>query len=161
MLSPQQLSSLALRTCRERAEQALGHEVHVQVVASQTEWHRILLRSVFEQHMVVWKPCHPFEVIAQDDGRVVGFVDHDKYKPPGEADLSHDEIVALVLDEELIPAGAQVTGVQTLRGPRGGRLYRARVALRQPAREYAELEVDINPVRPAVVAVRPVEKAHG
>jgi hypothetical protein len=158
MLSDDELSAIAERVCHERAGQVIHRKLHVETRSRGSGYDATRLREVFSQRMAVYQKFGTLQVITDENGAVVGYIDSDKYLPHGQIDLTREEIVALVADEEVLPAGTAIVAVATETGALGGRIHRVRVKLRRPAKGHDELDVEINPARRAIAAVKPIAR---
>ncbi len=156
MLTERELSDKATELCKEQAKKSLRGELLIETKSSELEWDKIQLRNIFEQFMTIWKKYGGFDVIIDSNGNIVGFIDHDKYVQSNDGDLTPDDINAIVADIDLVPDDARLVNTKIAEITPGTRIYKVIYELHPPSSWYTHLDVEINPTRRAVIAVRPV-----
>jgi len=164
MLPSDRLEERGRATALPLAERAYGPHLRLASVGSDAGWDGRALRWVHEERWAVWRDVAAFDLILDEDGRVLGFVDHEAY---GRADqnavLAPEDLIGLLVEQELLPARPWVSSFTSYEGPQGGRIHVATVE------DMAEVEasdagrggpprswtVDINAARHVVVAIWP------
>ncbi len=151
-----ELERQGLESCREHAARRIQGDLLVESTTSGIAWDPIQFRNYFEQSLVIWRRTGTFEVILDSEGRVAGFVDHDKYAGSKGGLLAPGEVDALAAATGLVPAGARRVELKEQRVSEEISVYRARYELPRPRPGHAEVEVELNPKRKEVIAVRPI-----
>lgn len=149
LLQRAELERRCVDACRKRVEATLEGEYHVEPKAPALEWDPIALAHVFDQPMVVWRALSAFEVLVDDRGRPVGFVDEDKWLRCSWAELPQDEAVALARATGLVPPDLSLASAA--RGEKDC-LELVFAAARGPG----GARVRLNPSRAAVISVEPL-----
>lgn len=144
--------------CQEHAVRRIKADLLVESTTERIAWDAIQLRQTFDQSLVVWRRIGTFEVILDSLGRMAGFVDHDKYATSKEGALTPDEADALVAALGMVPVGAKRTDLKERLLPAGPRFYRGRYELRYPLPDYDAVDVDFNPTRKEIIAIRPLPR---
>jgi hypothetical protein len=156
MPSEKDLAEKALRTCREHAAKTLKGDLFIEIVSAEKEWDKVQLRTVFDQSMVIWKRYGGFDVILDRHGLVAGFVDHQSYRDTGDLEMSARDLPPILAGERLIPPGAVMIRFAQHRPAVDTKTYKATYRLRHPTPDYDGLEVEVNPKKKTLIAVRPV-----
>lgn len=158
MITREQLQARAAGLARDVAEAELGVLVEVRPEGSALDWHGTLLRHIFEQNVSVWQTFTSLDLITDERGAVIGYVDHEAYKDAGsETGLADGAVRGLVADEELLPAYTRIVQRDVRPGPQGGKLVVV-TAESPPGRRTApqRWQIEINPARQMIAAVRPL-----
>jgi len=152
------LQKKALAACRDFAEQQLSGEFQVEPVAAPADqalsWDPIELRYVVDQTVVLWRRYGQFEVVLDEEDRVVGYVDHDKWQKCRWEPLTDGEALSIARTSGLLRPGVRL--VESRRGE--GDCLELRLEEPGP-KAPAGLVVRINPVRRAVISVLPTQEA--
>ncbi|HEX4951020.1 MAG TPA: hypothetical protein VFZ34_30455 [Blastocatellia bacterium] len=154
----ERLSSLAVDHCRDAASQRIKGEVFVEVNSSEVNWDSLKLRHVFEQQMTIWRKYGGFEVIMDEAGEVVGFVDHDKYLKSVGGILSEDDAKLLVKKARILPTEARLIRLREHKIDELMRTFRATFVLPEAHETHSQVEVEINSTTRDIIAVRPIPK---
>lgn len=154
----EQLSSQAVDHCRDAASQRIKGEVFVEVNSSEVNWDPLKLRHIFEQQMTIWRKYSGFEVIMDEFGEVVGFVDHDKYDKSVGGLLGEDDAKQLVKKAKVIPSDARFIRLREHQLDEVRRTFRATFVLADALETHSQVEVEINSTTRDIIAVRPIPK---
>jgi hypothetical protein len=156
-----ELAGRALDLARGLARSAYGPDVRVQVESSSEDWHGTLQRHLFEQQMSLWTSFSYLDVISDGAGHIVGFVDHEAYRRADDTSvLGHDDVLAIVADDEFLPPRSRIVDRMIYPGPEGGRLEAVTVEGRALGNVRRWL-VEINIARRLVASVRPLDETDG
>jgi hypothetical protein len=152
------LQKKALAACLALAEQQLNGEFLAEPVEVPTDealsWDPIELRYVVDQTAVLWRRYGQFEVVLDEEDRVVGYVDHDKWQKCRWEPLTDGEALTIARTSGLLRPGLKL--VESGKGE--GDCLELR--LEEPGKKAAPgLVVRINPARRAVISVLPAEEA--
>lgn len=159
MLDALALSDQALKNCLAHGRKRVQGDLIASINGRQQEWDGVQMRRVFTQAMTLWRRYGKFDVILDGEGGLVGFIDHDKYKDPSEAELARDDAEAMIRAAGVVPESAKLETYGPVKPPAGeGRLWKAAFALETPQREYALLEVEVNAALKAIASVRPMRR---
>lgn len=158
MKPEKELEDMARSICEEHAARRIRAEILVEPGSARTKWDSFQLRHVFEQPFTIWRRAAAFDVILDAAGRMVGFVDHDKYVGSNEGSLTPEEAQAIVAALDVLPKGARLIDLKAARIRPDIRVCQARYELAFPLPEYEAVDVEINPTRREVIAVRPVPR---
>ncbi len=152
------LSTLAVAQCRNVASPRIQGELFIEVNASEVNWNPLQLRHVYEQQMTIWRKYSGFEVIQDEAGEVVGFVDHDKYAKSVGGLLSEAEAQELVRKAGVLPPDCRLIRLREHKLDDLLRTFRATYVLAEATETYSQVEVEINSTTREIIAVRPVPK---
>lgn len=151
------LQQQALSDSLAFAQRHLTGDFHAEPVPMSREqalsWDPVELRYVADQTVVLWRRYGEFEVVLDEDSRVVGYVDHDKWEKCRWVPLSEDESLAIARTSGLLRPGLKLAGAG--QGERGCLELRLEASRQDPA---PGLVVRINPARRAVISVLPAEE---
>jgi hypothetical protein len=152
------LQKKALADCLAFAEQHLSGEFHAEPVpvpaAEALSWDPVELRYVVDQTVVLWRRYGQFEVVLDEEDRVVGYVDHDKWQKCRWEPLTDGEALTIARTSGLLRPGLRL--VESRKGE--GDCLELR--LEEPGRNAPPgLVVRINPARRVVISVLPPEAA--
>lgn len=158
MLTREQLSSLAIDHCRDAASQRIKGELFIEANAAEVNWDALRLRNIFEQQMTIWRKYGRFEVIMDEVGDVVGFVDHDKYLKSVGGLLTEIEAHLLVKKAGVLPSAARLIRLREHKVDELIRTFRATYVLAEALETHSQVEVEINSTTREIIAVRPIPK---
>jgi len=151
------LQKKALADCLALAEAQLSGEYRAEPVAAPADealvWDPVELRYVVDQTVVLWRRYGQFEVVLDEEDRVVGYVDHDKWQKCRFEPLPDGEALSIARTSGLLRPGLRL--IESRKGE--GDCLELR--LEEPGPKAAPgLVVRINPVRRAVISVLPAEE---
>ncbi len=151
------LQKKALADCLALAEQQLSGDFRAEPVPIPAEdalsWDPVELRYIVDQTAVLYRRYGQFEVVLDEDDRVAGYVDHDKWQQCRWEPLSDGEALTIARTSGLLRPGLRL--VESRRGE--GDCLELR--LEEPGRNAAPgLVVRINPARRAVISVLPADE---
>ncbi|WP_342377427.1 hypothetical protein NVS55_38985 [Myxococcus stipitatus] len=158
MFDPDVLRKKAVEDCLALAERELTGAFHAEPVivpdAEAVTWDPIELRQGVDQTVVLWRRYSQFEVVLDDEDRVVGYEDHDKWQKCRWEPLTDDEALAVARTSGLLRPG------MTLVRSRKGQGECLELLLRESLGREATADwvVRINPSRRAVISFLPVEE---
>ena len=156
MLNQARLSAQAVTDCLAHARTRVTGDLLATVNAQQQDWDGVQMRHIFTQTMTLWRRYGRFDIILTANGKLAGFVDHDKYAEPGSEPLAQANAEALIRQAGVVPTDAVMESYQAAIPPDGeSRTWKAMFALKVPEKEYTLLEVEVNAAKRAVIAVRP------
>ncbi|HYE75491.1 MAG TPA: hypothetical protein VEF04_19270 [Blastocatellia bacterium] len=158
MQSREQLTQIAIEHCRKAAAQNVKGELFIEVNDADQTWNPRELRHIYEQQMTVWRRYGEFEVIVDESGEMVGFIDHDKYNKSVGGVLSEAEAQALIKKAKLLPSDARFIKLQEHQIDQLKRTFRATYALTDPLATHSQVEVEINSTTREIIALRPIVK---
>jgi hypothetical protein len=164
MLDNSFLSKEAMRQCLAHAQRRVVGDVIVSANKELVDWDGFQMTHVYTQSMTVWRRFGRIDIIVDSGGNLVGFIDHEKYRNPGDGILERDVAESLIREAGVVPVSAILEEYLSIKPPSGeGRIWKAVFALAFPLKDYELLDVEINPTGPAIIAVRPKRRggAHG
>jgi hypothetical protein len=159
MLDTIALSDQAMKNCLAHGRKRVQGDLIASINGRQQDWDGVQMRRVFTQSMTLWRRYGKFDVILDADAVLVGFIDHEKYKDPGDAELSREDAETWIRNAGVVPESAKLESFAPVSPPEGeGRLWKAVFALESPRKEYALLEVELNTALKAIACVRPMRR---
>ncbi len=145
-----ELQQRALQAAQQHVDATLEGVYRLEALTPTLEWSPIELRQVFELPLVVWRAYGTFEVLLDDGGRPVGFIDSDKWLSCAWRELEPAKAEGLARSTTLV-APDWTLGEQK-RGEKD-----CLELLFVDARGIPKVRVRLNPARQAVISVLPVE----
>jgi hypothetical protein len=117
LLNDVELRGKAEAHCREAVAQVSKAECRVDVSRGETEWDDEDQRFVYEYEATLWLAGPSFDVIVDDAGRGVGYVDHSKWRACSWKPLTRERVLALASETGYVPKTAGIIGFA--RGEKG------------------------------------------
>jgi len=159
MLDTIALSEAAIKNCLAHGHKRVQGNLIASVNGRQQDWDGVQMRRIFTQSMTIWRRYGKIDMILDPSGAMIGFIDHDKYKEPGDGKLTQEEAEAWIREAGVVPETAKLESLLPGKSPSGeGSLWKAVFALEAPKKEYALLEVELNVAQKAIASVRPMRR---
>lgn len=156
MLNAADLSKLALKSCLEHARKRIMGDLTVTATGSHTGWDEFQMRHVHSQAMTIWRRYGQLDIIMDETGALIGFIDHAKYQDAGSDALSREEALDMIRKAGAVPPSARLEEFKQVELTKGkGTVWKAVFALEKPAKDYALLDVEINGTKKTIISVRP------
>ncbi|MDQ3001374.1 MAG: hypothetical protein M3Y08_08950, partial [Fibrobacterota bacterium] len=145
MLNAADLSKLAIKSCLEHARKRVMGDLTITATGSHSEWNEHQMRHVHSQAMTIWRRYGQLDIIMNEKGKLVGFIDHAKYQDAGDEALSREEAMAMISKAGVVPSSARLEEFKQVELTKvKGTVWKAVFALEVPAKDYALLDVEIN-----------------
>lgn len=156
MLNAADLSKLAIKACLEHARKRLTGEFTVTTTGSHSGWDEFQMRHVHSQAMTIWRRYGQLDIIMDEAGSLIGFIDHGKYQDAGEDPLSREEALEMIRKAGVVPVSARLEEYKAVVLKSGkGTVWKAVFAIEKPTKDYALLDVEINGTKKIIISVRP------
>lgn len=156
MLTPDNLVQLAVRHTQAHAQRVLNGDFLVTTGGSNTRWDAHLMRHTHHQALTIWRKYGRFDIILDSSGKMIGFIDHDKFLEPGDGEMTQEAAEEFIRAEGVVPESARLETYTSSPGPEGrGKIWKAVFALARPEPDYELLDVELNAAKRAIISVRP------
>lgn len=152
MISETELRTKAQESCLEHARREISGELLVELLDSDLEWDPIILRHIFDQPMVVWRRFGEFEIVTDEEGCPVGFLDSSHKVDCKWMQLSRDEALLLAMQTGWLSSATEaVSEIKQVAGGAG------RLEVRDTLRPVGEdrFKITLNPVTKKVISILP------
>ncbi len=151
-LDEQDLSQQAHDDCLEHAENTISGELQVELLESDLEWDPVTLRHVFDQSMVVWRRFGEFEVVLDEEGRPVGFLDSGGWEECESAPISVSQALAVAMASGWFTSRLEASG-ELVEAEMGSRILKVVDGGRPEARQ--QFTIEVNPKRMTLISILP------
>lgn len=153
LINELELRGKAEADCREAAARVSPAECRVDVVRAATEWDPEDMRFIFEYQADLWLAGPAFDVIIDEEGRSVGYIDESKWRACSWKTMTRARATEIAAESGYITRSAAIIGFG--RGERGCLEARFLTDARNPAsRRYV---ARINPVLEKLISIIPEE----
>ena len=151
LINEMELRGKAETHCREAVTLVSAAECRVDVIRAATEWDDEDLRFVYEYEATLWLAGPAFDVVIDEAGRSVGYIDASKWRACSWKPMPRERVAELAAATGYVPKTAAIIGYG--KGENGCVEARFLTDPRNPAsRRYI---VRVNPSLERVIAVFP------
>jgi hypothetical protein len=153
LINDLELRGKAEADCREAAARVSPNECRVDVALAATEWDPDDMRFIFEFEANLWLAGPAFDVIIDDLGRTVGYIDESKWRACSWKPLTRARVTEIASESGYVSKAAAIIGFG--KGEKGCVEARFLTDARNPAsKRYV---ARINPVLEKLISIMPEE----